>query len=186
MLRQLLAWQSDLSGAAEQLLADCIYVLTPQAAIVELPSGATPVDFAYTVHTSLGHRCRGARVDGAMVTLNTPPRSGQTVEIVATKEGGRRATGSTPSSASWSATAPEQGARLVQCAGGSEDDAARGREAIERLLQREGRTALRHEEPRQRARLRNAAGAVRVGRQGRDLRCARSSSSRRRPKPCRK
>ena len=88
VLRQLLAWQSDLSGAAKQLFDDCIYVLTPQAAIVELPQGATPLDFAYTVHTTLGHRCRGARVDGAMVTLNTPLRSGQTVEVVSVKEGG--------------------------------------------------------------------------------------------------
>ncbi|MEY2683124.1 MAG: hypothetical protein RJA09_268, partial [Pseudomonadota bacterium] len=88
VLRQLLAWQRDLSGATEGLFDDCIYVLTPQAAIVELPTGATPVDFAYTVHTDLGHRCRGARVDGAMVTLNTPLQNGQTVEVVAAKEGG--------------------------------------------------------------------------------------------------
>ena len=57
-------------------------------AIIELPAGATPVDFAYAVHTDLGHRCRGARVDGAMVPLNTPLRSGQTVEIIAA-QGGR-------------------------------------------------------------------------------------------------
>ena len=53
------------------MLDDRIYVLTPEAAIVDLPSGATPVDFAYAVHTNLGHRCRGAKVDGAMVPLNT-------------------------------------------------------------------------------------------------------------------
>ena len=63
-------------------------MLTPEAAIVELPQGATPVDFAYSVHTSLGHRCRGAKVDGAMVPLNTPLRNGQTVSITAAKEGG--------------------------------------------------------------------------------------------------
>jgi GTP pyrophosphokinase len=70
------------------LFDDRIYVLTPDAAMVELPQGATPVDFAYTVHTSLGHRCRGARVDGAMVPLNTPLQNGQTVEITTVKEGG--------------------------------------------------------------------------------------------------
>lgn len=56
--------------------------------MIELPAGATPIDFAYHVHTSLGHRCRGARVDGHMVPLNTALQSGQTVEIVAAKETG--------------------------------------------------------------------------------------------------
>jgi GTP pyrophosphokinase len=56
--------------------------------VVDLPRGATPVDFAYAVHTSLGHRCRGARVDGAMVPLNFALSSGQRVEIVAVKQGG--------------------------------------------------------------------------------------------------
>ncbi|MDP1172161.1 TGS domain-containing protein, partial [Klebsiella pneumoniae] len=59
-----------------------------QATIVELTAGATPVDFAYAVHTDLGHRCRGARIDGQMLPLNTPLRSGQTVEIIAAREGG--------------------------------------------------------------------------------------------------
>ena len=146
VLRQLLAWQSDLSGAAEQLLADCIYVLTPQAAIVELPSGSTPLDFAYTVHTSLGHRCRGARVDGAMVTLNTPLRSGQTVEIVAAKEGGPSRDWLNPELGFLVSHRAKSKVRAWFNALAAEDNAARGREAIERLLQREGRTALRHEE----------------------------------------
>jgi GTP pyrophosphokinase len=63
-------------------------VLTPQGKVVDLPRGATPVDFAYAVHTSLGHRCRGARVDGAMAPLNTVLKNGQRVEIVAAKQGG--------------------------------------------------------------------------------------------------
>ena len=67
---------------------DHIYVLTPQARVIALPQGATAVDFAYHLHSDLGHRCRGARVDGAMVPLNTPLQNGQTVEIVAVKEGG--------------------------------------------------------------------------------------------------
>jgi GTP pyrophosphokinase len=94
VLRQLLAWERDISGSAQQqvqdkaLFDDRIYVLTPDAAVVELAQGATPIDFAYTVHTNLGHRCRGARVDGAMVPLNTVLQNGQTVEINAIKEGG--------------------------------------------------------------------------------------------------
>ena len=96
VLRQLLAWERELSAPAAQcardanqgLFEDRIYVLTPDAAIVELPQGATTVDFAYSVHTSLGHRCRGARIDGVMVPLNTPLQNGQTVEVITTKEGG--------------------------------------------------------------------------------------------------
>ncbi len=93
-------------------------MLTPDAAIVELPQGATAVDFAYTVHTNLGHRCRGARVDGAMVPLNTPLKNGQTVEVTTVKEGGP--------SRDWlnaelgyldQPPGARQGACLVQCAG---------------------------------------------------------------------
>ncbi|MDP1108556.1 TGS domain-containing protein, partial [Klebsiella pneumoniae] len=67
VLNQLLAWERDAvhaDGAAG--FEDRIYVFTPQATIVELTAGATPVDFAYAVHTDLGHRCRGARIDGQM------------------------------------------------------------------------------------------------------------------------
>src|SRR3546814_2583594 len=56
--------------------ADRIYVMTPQARVIELPSGATPVDFAYYLHTDLGHRCRGARVDGQLVPLLTKLETG--------------------------------------------------------------------------------------------------------------
>lgn len=65
-----------------------IYVLSPQARVVELPTGATAIDFAYHLHTDLGHRCRGARIDGLLVPLHTQLQSGQTVEIVTTKSGG--------------------------------------------------------------------------------------------------
>lgn len=88
-LRQLLAWQSEVQPPEKPGMADSrIYALTPQGRVVELPHGATPVDFAYAVHTELGHRCRGARVNGAMVPLNTKLQTGQTVEIIAAKEGG--------------------------------------------------------------------------------------------------
>lgn len=142
VLRQLLAWQRDLTGGEGELFDDRIYVLTPEAAVIELPQGATPVDFAYAVHTNLGHRCRGARVDGNLVPLNTPLRNGQTVEVIAAKEGGP--------SRDW--LVAEQGF-LVSHRGRAKvrawfneqqraETIARGREAVERLLQREGRTAL--------------------------------------------
>jgi GTP pyrophosphokinase len=94
-LRQILEWKESVRDAgelAEQFRAgltdDAIYVLTPQGKVIELPRGATPVDFAYHVHSGLGHRCRGAKVDGVMVPLNTPLANGQQVEILPSKEGG--------------------------------------------------------------------------------------------------
>ena len=88
-LRQILAWHSDVEPPkAEGLADDHVYALTPQGRVVELPAGATPIDFAYQVHTELGHRCRGAKVNGAMVPLNTKLVTGQTVEIIAVKTGG--------------------------------------------------------------------------------------------------
>ena len=94
-LRQLLAWRDEVAGSvswAEKMrgaaLDDTVYVLTPQGKVIDLQAGATPVDFAYALHTDLGHRCRGAKVDGHMVPLDTRLRSGQRVEIVVAKSGG--------------------------------------------------------------------------------------------------
>lgn len=147
VLRQLLAWERDLSGGApEGLFEDRIYVLTPQASIVELPQGATPVDFAYSVHTSLGHRCRGARVDGAMVPLNTPLKNGQTVEIVAAKEGGPSRDWLNPDLGFLASHRGRAKARAWFNEQVRHETEARGRELVERLLQREGRTALKLED----------------------------------------
>lgn len=90
-LRQLLAWRSDVGqpapDAAKAVADDLIYCLTPQGRVVELPAGATPVDFAYHVHTELGHRTKGAKVNGVMVPLNAKLSTGDTVEIIAGKTG---------------------------------------------------------------------------------------------------
>ena len=146
VLRQLLAWERDLSGSAQGLFEDRIYVLTPDAAIVELPQGATPVDFAYSVHTNLGHRCRGARVDGNMVTLNTPLQNGQTIEIIAAKEGGPSRDWLNPELGYLVGHRAKSKVRAWFNALALEETVARGREAVEKLLQREGRTSLRHDE----------------------------------------
>lgn len=146
VLRQLLAWQRDLSGLSHGLFDDSIYVLTPQAAIVELPKGATPVDFAYTVHTDLGHRCRGARVDGQMVPLNTPLANGQTVEIVAAKEGGPSRDWLNPEAGYLISHRAKSKVRAWFNAQAAADNIARGREQVERLLQREGKTAVKLDE----------------------------------------
>jgi GTP pyrophosphokinase len=146
VLRQLLAWERDLSGSAKGLFDDRIYVLTPDAAIVELPQGATPLDFAYSVHTTLGHRCRGARVDGAMVTLNSTLQNGQTVEITAAKEGGPSRDWLNSDLGFLASHRARSKVRAFFNAQAMEETMARGRDAVEKLLQREGRTALKFDE----------------------------------------
>jgi GTP pyrophosphokinase len=147
VLRQLLAWEREMSGplsspGQQGLLEDRIYVLTPEAAVVELAHGATPVDFAYSVHTNLGHRCRGARVDGALVTLNTPLRNGQTVEIIAAKEGGPSRDWLNPELGFLASQRARAKVRAWFNALALQETVARGREAVEKLLQREGKTAI--------------------------------------------
>ncbi len=148
VLRQLLAWERDFSGAPQHrhLFDDRIYVLTPDAAIVELPQGATPVDFAYAVHTSVGHRCRGARVDGAMVSLNTPLQNGQTVEVTTVKEGGPSRDWLNAELGYLTSHRARAKVRAWFNAQLQHETIARGREAVEKLLQREGKTAMRLEE----------------------------------------
>ena len=94
-LRQLLMWKEEVADSSDWIshykkaaLDETLYVITPQGKVVDLGKGATPVDFAYRVHTDLGHRCRGARVDGQLVPLNTPLKTGQRVEIITAKHGG--------------------------------------------------------------------------------------------------
>ncbi len=146
VLRQLLAWERDIAGAGTSLFADRIYVLTPQATVVELTQGSTAVDFAYSVHTNLGHRCRGARVDGALVTLNTPLKNGQTVEVVAAKEGGPSRDWLNPELGFLASPRAKSKVRAWFNEQARHETVARGREAVEKLLQREGRTAFKLED----------------------------------------
>lgn len=88
-LRRVLEWHDELEGPdslgedmAQNFTEDRIYVFTPEGHVLDLVAGSTPVDFAYRVHTEIGHRCRGAKVDGKVVLMTTPLRSGQMVEIL--------------------------------------------------------------------------------------------------------
>jgi GTP pyrophosphokinase len=158
VLRQLLAWERELASGGAQAgdgaatvastdaLSDRIYVLTPDAAVVELPQGATPVDFAYSLHTNLGHRCRGARVDGAMVPLNTPLKNGQTVEVTAIKEGGPSRDWLNADLGYLASSRAKSKVRAWFNALAVNETVARGREAVEKLLQREGKTAIKLED----------------------------------------
>lgn len=163
-LRQLLAWKSEVADVVvgqedvqrewvEKLksasLDDHIYVLTPQARVIELPNGATPIDFAYHLHTDVGHRCRGARVDGAMVPLNTPLKNGQTVEIITARGGA--ATGAGPSR-DWlgpgyaASSRTRAKVRAWFNAIEQQETLTQGRGLVEKTLQREGKTSINLEE----------------------------------------
>lgn len=92
-LRKLLAWRDDLveSGALldefrTQVFEDRVYIFTPKGEVVDLPTGATPLDFAYHVHTMVGHRCIGAKVDGRIVPFTYQLKTGEQVEIITQKE----------------------------------------------------------------------------------------------------
>jgi GTP pyrophosphokinase len=157
VLRQLLAWERDLTSANDEghvssqrattdALSDRIYVLTPDAAVVELPQGATPIDFAYSLHTNLGHRCRGARVDGVMVPLNTVLKNGQTVSVTAIKEGGPSRDWLNPDLGFLVSSRARAKVRAWFNAQAMHETVARGREAVEKLLQREGKTAIKLED----------------------------------------
>ena len=95
-LRQLLDWRENMAESGKEDLAaafktelfnDTIYVLTPHGKVLSLPTGATPIDFAYALHSSIGDRCRGAKVEGQIVPLSTQLENGQRVEIITAKEG---------------------------------------------------------------------------------------------------
>ncbi len=144
VLRQLLAWERELSGAQGQgVFEDRIYVLTPDAAIVELPQGATAIDFAYSVHTNLGHRCRGARVDSVMVPLNTQLKNGQTVEVTVVREGGPSRDWLNPELGYLVSPRARSKVRAWFNALATDETVAKGREAVEKLLQRLGKTAVK-------------------------------------------
>ena len=91
-LRQLLESNSSDQSLLDEIQAEPlhqrVFVLTPRGEVIDLPQGATPLDFAYTVHTEVGHRCRGAKVDGHIVPLTYRLRSGERVEVLTTREGG--------------------------------------------------------------------------------------------------
>ena len=101
------------------------------------------MDFAYAVHTSVGHRCRGARVDGAMVPLNTPLQNGQTVEITTVKEGRPSRDWLNADLGYLTSNRAKAKVRAWFNAQATHETVARGREAVEKLLQREGKTAMK-------------------------------------------
>jgi GTP pyrophosphokinase len=140
-LRQLLAWRDEvpirgIKGAPPQ--DDVIYVLTPQGRVIDLPAGSTPIDFAYALHSDLGHRCRGARVDGHIVKLDTPLASGQRVEIVTAKTGGPSRDWLNPERAFAKSARARHKIRQWFNAKALAETVAAGRAVVEKELRREG------------------------------------------------
>jgi len=94
-LRSLLEWKDEVAEASDfvdqfksEVFSERVYVFTPKGKIIDLPAGSTPLDFAYHVHTDIGHRCRGAKVDGRIVPLTYKLKTGEQVEVLTVKEGG--------------------------------------------------------------------------------------------------
>jgi len=94
-LRKLMEWRQDVDDAGDfvdamksDVFNDRVYVFTPKGDVIDLPAGSTPIDFAYHIHTDIGHRCRGAKVGGKLVSLNYKIQTGDSVEILTAKRGG--------------------------------------------------------------------------------------------------
>ncbi len=146
-LRQVLAWRDEIVDSSDWVeqfkhaaLDETVYVLTPQGRVIDLPAGATPVDFAYALHTDLGHRCRGAKVDGRIVPLDFQLGNGQRVDIVAAKTGGPSRDWLNPASGYIRSSRARNKIRQYFNTLGMAQTVADGRAIVERELQRVGRT----------------------------------------------
>jgi len=149
LLRNLLSWRDEVAGSQQWVeefklasLGDTIYVLTPQGKVMDLPRGATPIDFAYRLHTDLGHRCRGAKVNGHLVPLNTRLENGQTVEIVAAREGGPSRDWLDARQTYVASISVKRKIRQYFAALDEAEILARGRSAVMREMQRDGHTHI--------------------------------------------
>jgi len=153
LLRQMLAWRDEIVDASDWIeqskhaaLDDTVYVLTPQGKIIDLPQGATPVDFAYALHTDLGHRCRGAKVNGAIVPLDYSLKNAERVEITSAKTGGPSRDWLNPALGTIKSSRARNKIRQWFNSREIASVIAAGRAAVERELQREGKRAASLEE----------------------------------------
>ena len=149
LLRDLLSWRDEVRDAEhweqktrDASFDDTIYVITPQGRVIDLPRGATPVDFAYAVHSELGHRCRGAKVDGQLVPLNTRLQSGQTVEVTVAREGGPSRDWLNPQLDFVTTTRAQRKIKQYFSQQALGEVLERGRATIHRELQRLGQTQI--------------------------------------------
>ena len=149
-LRQVLAFRNEILEAkgearGKRVFDDTIYVLTPQGRVIDLPAGSTPIDFAYHVHTDLGHRCRGARVDGQMVPLDYKLQNAQRVEIITVKQGGPSRDWLSPQLGYLASPRAQAKVRAWFRHEDHARDVTEGRAAFDKELQRLGATGESHE-----------------------------------------
>jgi guanosine-3',5'-bis(diphosphate) 3'-pyrophosphohydrolase len=141
-LRQILEWQHELRDAREfmeslkiDLFSDVVFVFTPKGDVLELPSGSVPIDFAYRIHTEIGHHCIGAKVNGRIVPLDYQLKNGDIVEILTSKQSGG------PSQDWLSIVKTSQAKNRIKQwykKEKKEDNILRGRELLEKELRRQG------------------------------------------------
>ena len=151
-LRNMMEWRSDVNDAQEfvegmksDVFQDRVYVFTPRGDIIDLAAGSTPIDFAYHVHTDIGHRCRGARVNGKLVPLYQELKTGDQVEILTAKRGG-------PSrdwlNSNLGLVKTQRARSKIKAWFKKQEDEqnlAQGRATLEREVQRLGITVINHE-----------------------------------------
>jgi GTP pyrophosphokinase len=161
-LRQVLEWKSEITGSSgmlehfrSELFQDQVYVFTPLGKVIDLPRGATPVDFAYAVHTGLGHRTRGAKVDGSIVPLNYPLQNGQCVEILAAKQDAPSRDWLSPSLGYLHSSRARAKVRQWFKHQTHGEDAAQGRVQLERELHRLGAVSINQEKLAQKLHFQN-------------------------------
>jgi GTP pyrophosphokinase len=149
-LRQLLESDGDDQSLLEEfqseMLHQRVFVLTPRGEVLDLPAGATPLDFAYTVHTEVGHRCRGAKVDGRIVPLTYRLRSGQRVEILTTRQGGPSRDWLNPGMGYLCTTRARNKVRTWFRQQNQEEHLANGRNLLDRECQRLGVSQVDHDD----------------------------------------
>ena len=146
-LRQVLAWRDEIVDSSDWVeqfkqaaLDETVYVVTPQGRVIDLPRGATPIDFAYALHTDLGHHCRGAKVDGAIVPLDYCLKNGERVDIIAAKTGGPSRDWMNPALGYIRSSRARNKVRQWFNSLELGQTIADGRAIVERELQREGQT----------------------------------------------
>ena len=152
-LRILLEWQQDLTESGEYFesleappFSKSVYVFTPQGDIIDLQEGGTPLDFAYRVHTDLGHRCRGAKVNGKLVSLNYKLKNGDRVEIIKAKDKRPSRDWLNPKLGYAHSSRTKQKIRYWFRKQERELNVARGREMLERELRRSSQKSKNFED----------------------------------------
>lgn len=151
-LRQILDWKDDVSDSGDmleqfnsELFQDRVYVLTPQGKVIDLPKGATPIDFAYALHSELGHRTRGAKINGSIVPLATKLQNGQRVEILTSKHGSPSRDWLIPSFGYLQTPSARAKVRQWFKLQNFDENVAQGRAKLDRELQRAGAVAVNQE-----------------------------------------